>query len=100
LRGLLEIEILERARDDIYNIIEYGTAEHGETATRAYMSKITKRINWLAANPGLGPVHSELRGGIRSFRQGQHRIYYLANAERLTVVRLLHVSMDVVNQFG
>jgi hypothetical protein len=30
LHGLLEIEILERAQDDIFNIIEYGTAEHGE----------------------------------------------------------------------
>jgi plasmid stabilization system protein ParE len=100
LRGLLEIEILERARDDIFNIIEYGTAEHGEAATRDYVGKIAGRINWLSANAGLGPVHSELRGGIRSFRQGQHRIYYLASAERLSVVRILHVSMDVVNQFG
>jgi toxin ParE1/3/4 len=100
LHGLPEIEILQRARDDIFNIIEYGTAEHGEAATRTYVAKIGTRINWLAANPGSGPIHSELRGGVRSFRQGQHRIYYLANAERLKVVRVLHVSMDVVNQFG
>jgi toxin ParE1/3/4 len=100
LRGLLRIEILERARDDIYNIIEYGTAEHGEASTRDYVDKIGTRIKWLAANAGLGPVHSELRGGIKSFRQGQHRIYYVTNTERLTVVRILHVSMDVVNQFG
>jgi toxin ParE1/3/4 len=97
---LLRIEILERAQDDIFNIIEYGVAAHGETAARDYVSKISARINWLNANAGLGPVHSELRGGIRSFRQGQHRIYYLANAERLTVVRVLHVAMDVAQQFG
>ena len=100
LRGLLNIEILERARDDIFNIIEYGVAAHGEASAREYVGKISTRINWLSANAGLGPVHSELRGGIRSFRQGQHRIYYVATAERLTVVRLLHVAMDVVQQFG
>ncbi len=100
LRGLLDIEILERAQDDIFNIIEYGTAAHGEATAREYVSKISARINWLSANAGLGPVHSELRGGIRSFRQGQHRIYYVANAERLTVVRVLHVAMDVAQQFG
>jgi plasmid stabilization system protein ParE len=99
LPGLLEIEILERARDDIFNIIEYGTAEHGAATAREYVGKISARINWLSANPGLGPVHSELRGGIRSFRQGQHRIYYVASAKKLTVARILHLSMDVKHQF-
>lgn len=99
-QGLLNIEILERAQDDIFNIIEYGVAAHGEAAAREYVGKISLRINWLSANASLGPVHSELRGGIRSFRQGQHRIYYVANAERLTVVRVLHVAMDVVQLFG
>jgi toxin ParE1/3/4 len=92
---LLEIEILERAQDDIFNIIEYGTAEHGELSARDYAGKIAARINWLSANPRLGPVHSELRGGIRSFRQGQHRIYYQTSAKKLTVVRILHLSMDI-----
>jgi plasmid stabilization system protein ParE len=99
LHGLLEIEILERAQDDIYNIIEYGTAEHGEAVARDYVGKIAARINWLSANSRLGPVHSELRGGIRSFRQGQHRIYYQANAQKMTVVRILRLSMDIRVQF-
>jgi toxin ParE1/3/4 len=100
LHGLLDVEILERAQDDIFNIIEYGVAAHGEATAREYVGKISTRINWLSASAGLGPLHSELRGGIRSFRQGQHRIYYVANAERLTVVRVLHVAMDVVHQLG
>ncbi len=96
---LLEIEILERARDDIFNIIEYGADQHGEVEARTYIDKIRARINWLSANPKLGPFHSDLRGGIRSFRQGQHRIYYLTSAKKLTVGRILHVSMDVKHQF-
>jgi plasmid stabilization system protein ParE len=96
---LLDIEILERAQDDIYNIIEYGTAQHGEEVARDCAVKIGIRINWLSANLKLGPIHSELRGGIRSFRQGKHRIYYLASAAKLTVVRVLHLSMDVLHQF-
>jgi toxin ParE1/3/4 len=95
---LLRIEILERAQDDIFNIIEYGVAAHGEATAREYVGKISARINWLSTNAGLGPVHSELRGGIRSFRQGQHRIYYLASAKKLTAIRILHVSMDVKHQ--
>jgi hypothetical protein len=45
-------------------------------------------------------VRSELRGGIKSFRLGQHRIYYAAIAERVKVVRVLHVAMDVVSHVG
>jgi plasmid stabilization system protein ParE len=96
---LRDIEILERARDDIFNIIEYGTDAHGETDARDYIGKIGSRIKWLCANPRLGPLHSELRGGIRSFRQGRHRIYYVVDATRFTIVRVLHVSMDVLHQF-
>ena len=96
---MLEVEILERARDDIFNIIEYGVDAYGKRATREYADKIGVRINWLRANSKLGPVHSELRGGIRSYRQGRHRIYYVANLEKLTVVRVLHQSMDVLQHF-
>jgi plasmid stabilization system protein ParE len=99
LRGLLEIEVLERARDDIFHIIEYGTQEHGEEVARAYVDKIGVRINWLSENPKLGLLHSDLRGCVRSFRQGQHRIYYVPSAKKLTVARILHVSMDVLHQF-
>jgi plasmid stabilization system protein ParE len=97
---LLELEILERARDDIFNIIEYGVDAHGVEATRTYVENIGARISWLRSNARLGPVHSELRGGIRSYRQGQHRIYYIAGKAKLTVVRVLHLSMDVLHQFG
>jgi hypothetical protein len=34
LPGLLKIEILERARDDIFNLIEFGVAAHGEVEAR------------------------------------------------------------------
>ena len=97
---MLDLEILERAQDDIFNIIEYGVGAHGEAVARLYADKIGERINWLRANSKLGPVHSELRGSIRSFRQGRHRIYYIANVEKLTVVRVLHQSMDVLHHFA
>lgn len=96
---MLELEIRARARDDIFNIIEYGAQAHGHDETRAYVNAIGARITWLRANARLGPVHSELSGGVRSYRQGQHRIYYITSAKKLTVVRILHLSMDVLHQF-
>jgi hypothetical protein len=48
LHGLLDIEILERAQDDIFNIIEYRTAKHGVAAARTDVAKIDARINWLS----------------------------------------------------
>lgn len=96
---MLDVEILERARDDIFNIIEYGAGAHGEATTRVYIDKIGERINWLRTNSKLGPIHSELRSGVRSFRQGRHRIYYVSDAKMLTVIRVLHQSMDVHQHF-
>ncbi len=96
---MLDLEILERAQDDIYRMIAYGVETHGEPAARAYVEKVRERIDWLRANAKLGPVHSQLKGGIRSYSQGRHRIYYIVDARKLTVVRVLHQSMDVGPQF-
>jgi len=67
---LLDLEILERAQDDIYNIIAYGVQTHGESTARAYVEKVRERIDWLRANAKLGPVHSQLKGGLRSYPRG------------------------------
>jgi toxin ParE1/3/4 len=100
LRALLELNVLERAQGDIYSIIEYGVQAHGEESARAYLSRISHRINWLCANPKLGPIHPQLDSQIRSFAEGRHRIYYRADTAQLTVIRILHQSMDARQQFN
>jgi toxin ParE1/3/4 len=94
--GLLDLVILERAEGDLFETIRYGAEVHGMERAQAYVTAISDRIEWLREYPGAGPIHEQLHGQIRSFRQHRHRIYYTVNANRLTVIRILHVSRDVV----
>jgi plasmid stabilization system protein ParE len=98
--ALLKLALRARARQDILYIIQYGKSEHGETATRGYVGKLRERIDWLRRNPKLGSIYHEfanreIHGLVRSFRQGQQRIYYTADEHSLTVIRILHMRSDV-----
>lgn len=96
---MLDLEILERAQNDIFGLIEYGVRTHGTPVARKYAKRIHDRITWLRSNPKLGPINTELKGAIRSFGEGKHRIYYTADRMTLTIVRVLHQAMDVTQQF-
>jgi toxin ParE1/3/4 len=93
---LLDLVILERAEDDLFEVIRYGVEAHGLERAQAYVAAIQDRIEWLREYPGAGPVHEQLRGKVHSFRQNRHRIYYTVHTNRITVIRILHVSRDVV----
>jgi toxin ParE1/3/4 len=99
-RGLLELEILERAQNDIFDIIGYGVRIHGTPAARKYAQRISDRIKWLRSNSKLGPVNTELAGALRSFGEGKHRIYYTCDAKTLVIVRVLHQSLDETRHFN
>jgi plasmid stabilization system protein ParE len=91
---LLDLIILERAVDDLFETIRYGCDNYGLAKAEAYVAAIKARIEWLREFPGAGPIHERLRGNVRSFREGRHHIYYTTHAGRMTVIRILHVSRD------
>jgi toxin ParE1/3/4 len=93
---LLDLVVLERAEDDLFEAIRYGVEVHGLERTQSYVAAIRDRIEWLREHPGAGPVHEQLRGMVQSFRQNRHRIYYKVHGKRMTVIRILHNSRDVV----
>lgn len=96
---MLELIVLERAEEDLFETIRYGVATHGLETAQSYAKATRDRIEWLREFPGAGPVHETLRGKVRSFRQHRHRIYYSVNATQMTVIRILHVSRDVARHF-
>jgi toxin ParE1/3/4 len=92
---LLKVALRAGARQDILDIIQYGKSEHGLDVARVYVGKLKKRIDWLRGNPKLGTIYPEFDGLVRSFRQGQHRIYYTTDEKTLIVIRILHMRSDV-----
>jgi plasmid stabilization system protein ParE len=97
--ALLKLVIRAGARQDILDIIQYGTSEYGAAAARAYVGKLRARLEWLRCNPKLGSLYHDFDGSVRSFRQGQHRIYYSADDHIMVVIRILHMSSDIERHF-
>jgi toxin ParE1/3/4 len=94
---LLDLIVLERAEDDVFECIRYGAESFGLEQAHAYADALRQRIHWLREFPRAGAVHEHLRGKIRAFKQGRHRIYYSVHVNLLTVIRILHVKQDVVS---
>jgi toxin ParE1/3/4 len=98
--GLLKIVIRAKAKTDLRNILEYGIAEHGRERAEHYLRELNETITLAQEHPRIGPVTENISPTLRSLRHKLHRIYYTADDQKLTVVRVLHQSMDVVSQIG
>ena len=91
----MKLILRARARQDIDAILDYSHAEHGKSAAEAYYALINAALARLTDYPQLGMARIDLRSGLRSYPVGEHRIYYLALSDQLSIVRILHKSMDV-----
>lgn len=72
----------------------------GQAQSARYIEEIYKRIELLAERPQIGIDRSgELGEGTRSCFVGSHTIYYMFDAETLTVLSVLHQAMTPGNLF-
>ncbi len=51
-------------------------------------------MDQLLSHPELGAA-TDLRPGLRSIAEGEHRIYYRIERDTITIARVLHKAMDV-----
>lgn len=90
------LELSVDADADLFDILAYGTAVHGEAASDAYYAGLIEAFGFLCENPGAGQLDEESGLGLRRWRYRQHRIFYRANADELLIVRIFHVAADAV----
>lgn len=83
----LRIEIAEAARGDIEAIYLTSAADFGLRQAKAYRRAVTETIELLAQHPGIGRGEGLL---TRSYPSKSHRVFYRADGETLTVVRIVH----------
>ena len=89
----MKVRIRAKARQDLDAILDYTVAEHGEAHGEDYVSQIGAALDQLGAYPLLGEA-ADIKSGVRSYPVGEHCIYYLVLADRLSVLRVLHKRMD------
>ncbi len=83
---------------DLFDILAYGTAVHGEAASDAYFTGLTDTFAFLCENPGAGQVDDAGGLGLHRWRYRQHRIFYRVDPGAILIVRVFHVAADAVKR--
>ena len=94
------LELSVGADADLFDILAYGTAVHGDAASNAYYAGLIDTFAFLCATPGAGQVDEETGLNLRRWRYRQYRIFYRSDDETVGIVRVFHVAADVVRGLG
>jgi toxin ParE1/3/4 len=76
---------------DVDNLIRYTIEKWSKSQAEAYFDGLESQVRLLAEMPTLGKLR---KNKLRAFPYKSHIIYYLEDREGITVVRILHSSMD------
>jgi len=90
------LELSVDADADLFDILAYGTAVHGEVASDAYYLGLVEAFAFLCGHPEAGQIDQDSGLGLRRWRYRQHRIFYQVGADALLIVRIFHVAADAV----
>ena len=88
------LRLRKEALADLVNIGDYGASNHGWPAAEAYLQSIDGALEQLKSYPLSGMARPELADNLRSLSFRQHHIFYLLSDDHVSVVRVLHKSMD------
>jgi toxin ParE1/3/4 len=85
-----------RARQDLLGIWRYIADESGEVRADKYLRRLNDVITYVAQQPLMGRERPEIQEeGIRSFVAESHIIFYVALADSMELVRVIHGSQDI-----
>jgi plasmid stabilization system protein ParE len=90
------LELSVTADADLFDVLAYGTAVHGEAASDAYYVGLTEVFDFLCTHPEAGQIDEDSGLGLRRWRYRQHRIFYQVYDDALLIVRVFHVAADAV----
>lgn len=102
----MKLFVQRAAEQDILRQVEWYAAMGLPHIARRFHAAVFDAIDALQAMPGAGPpkfFDNPLLAGLRSWSVkgfDDFRVYYLAHAETLTIVRVLHGKRDLGTIFG
>ncbi len=91
---MTKLRLREEALADLANIADYGAGTHGWPAAEAYLQSIDGALEQLKRYPLSGMARPELANDLRRLSFRQHHIFYLFLDDYISVVRVLHKSMN------
>jgi toxin ParE1/3/4 len=94
------LRLREEALADLTSIADYGASNHGWPAAEAYLASIDGALEQLRRYPLSGMARPELADNLRSLSFRQHHMFYLFSDDHVSVIRILHKSMDAGRWLG
>ncbi len=94
------LEFTTRATEDLREIGRYTKRQWGIQQARTYRQELELALRKLSLSPRAGLVRDEIADQVRSFQVASHIAFYLPRTDGITVLRVLHPSMDVERAFG
>ena len=90
------LEVSVDADADLFDILAYGTAIHGEAASDAYYTGLSDVFAFLCEFPLAGQIEEKVGLNLRRWRYRQHRIFYRMDNDSVVIMRVFHVAADAV----
>ncbi len=82
------------AKRDLERIGEYTRAKWGAAQRRKYLGQPKDGFKALRDTPGIGAQRDDIHKGLRAHPVGKHVIFYRETKTELTIVRVLHESIN------
>jgi plasmid stabilization system protein ParE len=79
---------------DLNEAERYTLRTWGRAQAKRYVAALVADIKALRISALRYPIHPEVQPGLRRKRSGMHHIYYLASADCVEVLKIIHVQSD------
>lgn len=93
---MADYELSDKADEDLTEIYIFSFQKFGEAKADAHLLSLNECFSLLAANPRLGRKIDHIRQGYFQHEHGRHSIFYRQKINGITIMRVLHHSMDSV----
>lgn len=87
------------ARADLKNIAAYTQKVWGANQRRTYLKGLDFAFHFLAENPMVGSPCDYIAAALRKHRFESHTVFYERLENEILIIRILHKSMDVEENF-
>lgn len=94
----MRFQLTNRAYADLKTIAEYTQTTWGVAQRREYLSRLDQSFSLIAENVGIGRNCDYIREGYFSHPVGMYLVFYRVEGKTVTIVRILHQSMNVERQ--
>lgn len=87
-------DFTDKAEQDLEKIVNYTLKHWGKKQVKDYIDALEEAAQMLADNPDIGLNRDTLSKGLLSFPLLSHNLYYVKTSSSITIIRILHTSMD------